>query len=59
MFKEELNLIKKAEQDADVIRKEGKQEAKAMIEKANTNAHSDCCCSDSPSVSTDTCSCPS
>ena len=38
MFKEELNLINKAETDADALRKEAKQEAKAMIEKANTNA---------------------
>jgi hypothetical protein len=29
VFKEELNLINKAEHDADVIRKEAKQEAKA------------------------------
>ena len=38
MFKEELNLIKQAEQTAEAIRKESKQEAKVMIENANTNA---------------------
>lgn len=38
MFKEELNLIKIAEADAEQLRKDCKAEAKALIEEANTNA---------------------
>lgn len=38
MFTEELTRIKKAEDEADSIRRDAKLEAKSLVEKANTQA---------------------
>ncbi len=38
MFTEELNLIKTAEENAETLRKEAKQEAKRLVGEANTKA---------------------
>lgn len=38
MFTEELNLIRKAEDDADALKKSSVQEAKKMVQEANEQA---------------------
>lgn len=39
MFKEELNLIRKAEDEADIRLKDAKSEAKHIVENANSEAN--------------------
>ena len=38
MFTEELNLIRKAEEEADALKKNSVQEAKKMVQEANETA---------------------
>ena len=38
MFTEELNVIRKAEADADALKRDSKQEAKAMVQEATDKA---------------------